>query len=87
VTAGAFDDAGGDGPAGLERGGGKASEKIGAAVEKKIQAIRDDAATKITAAELEQATALRKGGGLDADDEPTTAKGDPEDLPPAALAG
>jgi len=38
---------------------GKTSEKIGAEVEKKIHAIRDDAATKIAAAELKQATALR----------------------------
>ncbi len=37
----------------------KTSERIGADVEKKIQAIRGDAAIKIAAAELEQATALR----------------------------
>jgi len=38
---------------------GKTTERIGADLEKKIHAIRDDAATKITAAELKQATALR----------------------------
>jgi len=47
--------------------GARPWKRFGADVEKKIQAIRDDAATKITAAELEQATALRKGGGLDAE--------------------
>ncbi len=95
---------------------GKTSERIGADVEKKIHAIRDDAATKITAAELQQATALRtiKDRGetvasiaeateLSAAEvrgllkpvpasstpsyEPTTAKLDPEDLPPAAQVG
>jgi len=38
---------------------GKSSERIRADLERKIHAIRDDAATKITAAELQQATALR----------------------------
>ena len=38
---------------------GKASERIRADLEKRIHAIRADAATKITAAELTQATALR----------------------------
>jgi len=38
---------------------GKASERIRADLEKKIHAIRADAATKITGAELKQATALR----------------------------
>ncbi len=85
-------------------------------VEKKIQAIRGDAAIKIAAAELEQATALRtikdcgetvasiaEATELSAAEvrkllklapasstpryEPTPAKLDPEDLPPAALAG
>lgn len=95
---------------------GKTLERIVADVEKKIHAIRDDAATKITAAELQQATALRtiKDRGetvasiaeateLSAAEvrrllklvpasstpsyEPTTAKLDPEDLPPAAQVG
>jgi len=94
----------------------KTSERIGADVEKKIQAIRGDAAIKIAAAELEQATALRtikdcgetvasiaEATELSAAEvrkllklapasstpgcEPTPAKLDPEDLPPAALAG
>ncbi len=38
---------------------GTTTEKIGADLEKKIHAIRHDAAIKITAAELKQATALR----------------------------
>jgi len=95
---------------------GTITEKVSAEVEKKIHAIRDDAATKITAAELEQATASRtikdrgetvasiaEATDLSAaevrkllkrapasstpSDEPTIAKLDPEDLPPAALAG
>jgi hypothetical protein len=38
---------------------GKTTEKIGADLEKKIHVNRDDAAIKISAAELKQATALR----------------------------
>ena len=38
---------------------GRTAEKVAGDVEKKIQAIRDDAATKIAAAEGEQAVALR----------------------------
>jgi len=38
---------------------GRTAEKVAGDVEKKIQAIRDDAATKIDAAEREQAVALR----------------------------
>ena len=38
---------------------GRTAEKVAGDVEKKMQAIRDDAATKIAAAEGEQAVALR----------------------------
>ncbi len=38
---------------------GRTAEKVAGDVEKKIQAIRDDAATKIAAAEGEQAVAVR----------------------------
>ena len=38
---------------------GRTAEKVAGDVEKKLQAIRDDAATKIAAAEGEQAVALR----------------------------
>ncbi len=100
---------------------GKTTDKIGADLDEKIHAISDDAAIKITAAELEQATALRTikdrgetvasiaeatelsaaevrkllkrasagapGTVSPPNEEPTTATGDPEGLPPAALAG